>query len=233
MSWINYRNWSLRKRLVLLIASIALAFMLTTTLLLDALSLPREQATVKQQSEMVHQFLTNDLAELLLTGNPDVAVSFVEKLTMLSELKGIWVYDLKDNAIFRSGELTTDFRGLESSATSAFMHGEFWLSSDVVLSGQLLGKAVYFYQREPLTQRLFNNLIADLWLIPIMLLMAIPLAQRVARNFLQPFDSLVIAMNRPEAETGILQLDIGDESDEVKQLYRGFNKLEQIGRAHV
>lgn len=87
MSWINYRNWSLRKRLVLLIASIALAFMLTTTLLLDALSLPREQATVKQQSEMVHQFLTNDLAELLLTGNPDVAVSFVEKLTMLSELK--------------------------------------------------------------------------------------------------------------------------------------------------
>ncbi len=227
MSWINYRNWSLRKRLVLLIASIALAFMLTTTLLLDALSLPREQATVKQQSEMVHQFLTNDLAELLLTGNPDVAVSFVEKLTMLSELKGIWVYDLKDNAIFRSGELTTDFRELESSATSAFMHGEFWLSSDVVLSGQLLGKAVYFYQREPLTQRLFNNLIADLWLIPIMLLMAIPLAQRVARNFLQPFDSLVIAMNRPEAETGILQLDIGDESDEVKQLYRGFNKLEQ------
>ncbi|HQR82551.1 MAG TPA: hypothetical protein PK283_06555, partial [Thiotrichales bacterium] len=143
MSWINYHNWSLRKRLMLLIAGIALAFMLITTLLLDALSLPREQATVKQQSEMVHQFLTNDLSELLLTGNPDVAVGFVEKLTMLKELQGIWVYDLQGNAIFRSGELTTDFRELESATISAFMHGEFWLTSDVVLSGQHLGKAVY------------------------------------------------------------------------------------------
>lgn len=227
MRWINYRNWSLRKRLVLLIAGIALVFMLITTLLLDALSLPREQATVKQQSEMAHQFLTNELAELLLTGNPDIAVSFVEKLTMLKELQGIWVYDLQGNAIFRSGELSAGLENFEDSQLSAFMHGEFWLSSDVVLSGQLLGKTVYFYQREPLTQRVLNNLLADLWLIPLMLLMAIPLAQRVARNFLQPFDSLVVAMNRPEAETGVLQLTLADESDEVKQLYRGFNKLEQ------
>lgn len=227
MRWINYRNWSLRKRLVLLIAGISLAFMLITTLLIDTLSLPREQATVKQQSEMVHQFLINDLAELLLTGNPDIAVSFVEKITMLPGLQGIWVVDLQGNAIFRSGELASDLRQGETSTLSAFMLGEFWLTSDVVLSGQLLGKAVYFYQRTPLTERLFNNLIADLWLIPLLLLVAVPLAQRVARNFLSPFDLLVTKMNSPEAETGALHLPISNQSEEVSHLYQGFNRLEQ------
>lgn len=227
MSWIHYRNWSLRKRLVLLFVIIAFGFMLITTLLLEGLSLPREQAKIKQQNQMVHQFLVNDLAEILLTGNPDVAARFVDKLTQLTELQGIWLYDLQGKALFhRAQDILHTEPAFDHSTFNAYVKGEFWVSTDVVLSDQQLGRVVYFYQGRPLTQRLMNSLLADLWLIPLLILVAIPLANRVARHFLQPFELLATHMSSASAETGELSLQIGDESEEVKLLYQGFNRLE-------
>lgn len=226
MKLFRYRYWSLRNRLIVLIPSITLLFMLATTALFDILNILKDEKTINQQILVTHQFLLNDMAEIILTGNPDVVASFSEKLQTQSELSSLVLLDDERQALFQYGQEPISELHLEDFYRQ-LIDGIYFFKLPVVLYEQELGFARYYYQKEAITQRLVVNLLANLTLLPFMLIFSIFLSIKVAKSFARPIEELVVKMSCSKAELGEHKLPENTSSEEINRLYSGFNRLQK------
>lgn len=212
----------LRLRLTLVIALLCAGVVFTTTLILDLSALERQQAEIDEDIATLHAFLQNDLLELNLTGSPDRAAELAIKIERFPRLRELWLYDTDGKASFKYGA------GPQEPATlppSSAWRGEYWHRFPLLFDGQELGATVYRQQYTSLPERLRQNLLADSWFIPLLLLLAWWLAKRAARHFVRPIDKLLQAMDDPASESGTLRLDAADEVPEAERLFLGYNRL--------
>lgn len=223
--WFQFHQWSLRKRLTVLIPSFTLLFMLTTTLVLDIFALQRDEHVVHQQVEQMHLFLLNEMAEIILTGNPDVVVTLSDKLDKQPELTNLWLLNDQQQAVFQYHDSEEDI-AQPKDFWDHFLYGQYQVRFPVELLGQSLGYAVYAYQRDPITRRLLSNLLADISLLPLLFVISLLIAQKMANSFAQPIELLIEKMNDARAELGEHHLPETHNSEEINQLFAGFNRLQ-------
>lgn len=216
----------LRLRLTLVIALLCGAVVFVTTLVLDLMTLDRQQKQIDEDIANFHAFLQNDLLEVSLSGSPDRAAELVIKVQGFSRLRELWLYDANGQAQFKYG---ADQQTLQEMAPdrqlSSPWRGEYWHRFPLVFDGHEMGSTVYRLQYLSMPERLRQNLLADSWFIPFLLLLAWWLADRSASNFARPIGKLLTAMDDPASESGEVTLDTSNEPPEAERLFLGFNRL--------
>lgn len=227
-SLFNTYNWSLRHRLIVLISGLSFAFMFLTILLIDIQTLAKEEETLSQKNNLVHQFLLANYSEILLTGNPDSGLDLVEKISTQTDLQALILKDLDGNIRFRYGELpeTNNVMGF-SGLLQNIINGDYILTADIHIVSKQIGEAVYYYQGQPLLQRLLINLQTDLFLLPFLLLITFVLARKSAESFTKPLVTLADQMHSPSAKSGLVSLPTDNQNRDIKKLYQGFNTLQK------
>lgn len=222
------RQFSLRARLTLVIAVLCGLVVLVTTIVLDVLALDRQQAQISAEVKNFHGFLQNDLIELVLAGSPDQAAEFVIKVGRFPRLRGLWLYGSDGKALFQYDPKDVAApdtpNGLPASSP---WRGEYWHRFPLVLDGEELGSAIYRSQYTSMPERLRENLLADSWFIPFLLVLAWWLADRSAGRFVRPIQKLLAAMDNPASESGGVTLETVDETREAERLFLGYNRLEE------
>lgn len=220
------RQLPLRARLTLVISLLCGIVVLTTTVALDLLATERQQAQITAEMKNFHDFLQNDLIGIALAGSPDQAAEFVIKVGRFPRLRGLWLYGTDGKALFHYGPqdgstLSTPDHLPESSP----WRGEYWHRFPLALDGAQVGFAVYQSRYTAIPERLGQNLLADSWFIPFVLVLAWWLANRSASNFVRPFQKLLAAMDNPASESGGITLETAGETRETQRLYLGYNRL--------
>lgn len=220
-------QWSLRTRLVIMISSLSLLFMLLTIVLMDIQNLKKEEQVMNQKNTLVHQFLLANYTEILLVGNPDSALDLIEKISTRTDLQAMLLKDAQGTTRFQYGDLpANEQQGSSSYLWRAFVNGDYVLRAQVKSVSKEIGEAVYFYQGQPLLQRLISNLQTDLLLLPFLLLISLFAAQKASQAFTRPLEKLAEYMSRPDAESGGLSLPVEQQNRDVQKLYKGFNRLQ-------
>lgn len=220
------KQWSLRTRLIVLTSSLSLLFMFLTILLVDIQGLEKEQQALNQKNALLHEFLLTNFNEVLLTGNPDSGLDLIEKLSTRTDLKAMLLKDMEGNIRFRYGDLSSQDQSGMAGFWSALFDQDYILNAKVNIVSKQIGEAVYYYKGPSFLQRLGNNLLTDLMLLPFLLLAALLVAHRASRAFTQPLEQLADQMNHPDAESGQLALPVEQQNRDLQKLYRGFNRLQ-------
>lgn len=226
---------SLRSRLTLAISVLCGLIVLANTVLLAVLDLPKQQQQVTADVRSLHDFLQNDLIELVLAGSADKTAEFVVKVGRFSRLQGLWVHAPDGKPVFHYGKELADPRngGAALPATAAWQ-GEYWHRFPIEMDGQSLGFAVYWTSQNSLPERLGESLLMSMWLVPFLLLLAWWWAAQSARRFVRPIDKLLVAMDDPSSGVGAVMLETKDEIRETERLFAGFNRLEdRIRTSHA
>lgn len=221
------RHVSLRARLTLAIAALCSLVVLANTVALALLELPNQQKQIAADVRNLHDFLQNDLIELALAGGPDKAAEFVIKIDRFSRLRGLWLYGVDGKAVFHHGREEAPLSDAPDVLPPSLpWRGDYWHRFPLVIDGQTLGSATYRTRYTPLSERLRENLLADSWFIPLLLLLAWWWADQSARRFVRPIDKLLAAMDDPASRAGGVTLETKDEIREAERLFVGFNRLE-------
>lgn len=222
----SLRRLTLRTRLTLVIAVLCGAVVLATTVAKDLLTLRQQQDLIAREVKNLHDLMQNDLIELALAGSPDKAAEFHIMVSRFPRLQGLWLYDQGGQALFQYGAGTTVPDASALPETSPW-EGDYWHRFPLVLDGEVLGSAVYRARYTSLPERLKQNLLADSVFIPFLLLLAWWLADRSAKRFVRPIQTLLVAMDDPTSEAGGITLATVDEFREAERLFEGYNRLEE------
>jgi len=226
----RWRSWSIRVRLTLLFALVAVAVSLLTTVGYAWLEVRgRHVAVAAQEARQINALLGRDLVDLLLTGNPDVSANLAQQLGQIAGLHGVVLLDTAAAPVFRFGALPEgEWPALDVPRVGA---AELQLRLPVVYAGLEAGQALYRMQLANPWQLFREQLLRGLPLLPVFLLLGWVLATRFARGFSRPFGQLLGAMAHPDSEQGRVALPVAEESGEVRQLFEGFNRMGERIRA--
>ena len=221
-----WNKFSIRSQLTFFMIFLIIIMEISTLLIVRNIYTKELKSFALSEAKTLSKSINNDLLKAILNPTIDSFTDITYRLSAFKVLKGLIVYNDKNEAIFKY----KDIKNLEKSLTKKdilFRNDSLLVKQTIKADGYEFGRTLVDINLQEYKEKQNNNLITIMLILPLALIFGLIISLLLSKNYIKPFDELLKAMkNSNPTNDDIIYLKT-DAQNEIKELYNGFNNLMQ------